>query len=244
MNSIQSFLEKNSIIRVPLFDDNCTGENSNACKKNSNFELSDPVLEPKTTQEFILNNYLNSDFNIKIYNDDWIRLVDTQDLYDLSIVQETDLIEGKLENNSINLIKILSQKYLRFFSKYHDYLIKRQFQNLTKIKKAEILYVSESIRDRVVKQFIIKDIDENLYQYLTAPIINNKKVYGVIIFSYAISSQASDLGFISLNILIFFILFVLIMMFMSFIFSRSLVSPIKKLSKLTLLERERNTVFN
>jgi signal transduction histidine kinase len=239
LNSIQSFLEKNSIIRVPLFDDNCTGENSNTCKNNNNFELSDPVLEPKTTQEFIFNNYLNSDFNIKIYNDDWIRLVDTQDLYDLSIVQETDLIEGKLENNSINLIKILSQKYLRFFSKYHDYLIKRQFQNLTKIKKAEILYVSESIRDRVVKQFIIKDIDENLYQYLTAPIVNNKKVYGVIIFSYAISSQASDLGFISLNILSFFILFVLIMMFMSFIFSRSLVSPIKKLSKLTILERER-----
>jgi len=239
LNSIQSFLEKNSIIRVPLFDDNCTGENSNACKNNNNFELSDPVLEPKTTQEFIFNNYLNSDFNIKIYNDDWIRLVDTQDLYDLSIVQETDLIEGKLENNSINLIKILSQKYLRFFSKYHNYLIKRQFQNLTKIKKADILYVSESIRDRVVKQFIIKDIDENLYQYLTAPIVNNKKVYGVIIFSYVISSQVSDLGFISLNILSFFILFVLIMMFMSFIFSRSLVSPIKKLSKLTILERER-----
>ena len=122
LNSIQSFLEKNSIIRVPLFDDNCTGENSNACKNNNNFELSDPVLEPKITQEFILNNYLNSDFNIKIYNDDWIRLVDTQDLYDLSIVQETDLIEGKLENNSINLIKILSQKYLRFFSQYHKIL--------------------------------------------------------------------------------------------------------------------------
>ena len=56
LNSIQSFLEKNSIIRVPLFDDNCTGENSNACKNNNNFELSDPVLEPKITQEFILNN--------------------------------------------------------------------------------------------------------------------------------------------------------------------------------------------
>ena len=238
LNTIQSFLEKNSIIRVPVFDDNCTGENIDTCK-NNNFELSDPVLEPKITQEFILNNYLNSDFNIKIYNDDWIRLVDTQDFYDLSIVQETDLKEDEEEDNSISLFKILRQKYLSFFSKYYDYLIKKQFEDLTTIKKAEISYVSESIQDRVLKEYIINGMDDNLYQYLTAPILNNNKVYGVIIFSYAITNQSSDLGFISLNILSFFILFVLIMMFMSFIFSRSLVSPIKKLSKLTILERER-----
>ena len=85
----------------------------------------------------------------------------------------------------------------------------------------------------------ITDLDDIFYQFLTSPIIKNNKVYGVIIFSYAISNQNADLGFISLNILIFFILFVLIMILMSFIFSRSLVSPIKKLSKLTILERER-----
>ena len=50
---IQNFLNKNSIIRVPLFDDNCTGENVETCKNSNNFELSDPVLEPKITQEFI-----------------------------------------------------------------------------------------------------------------------------------------------------------------------------------------------
>ena len=43
-----------------------------------------------------MNNYLNSDFNIKIYNDDWIKLVDTLDLYDLSIVQEIDLKDESL----------------------------------------------------------------------------------------------------------------------------------------------------
>ena len=48
LKSIQSFLEKNSIIRVPLFNDNCTVENLDTCN-NENFELSDPVLEPKIT---------------------------------------------------------------------------------------------------------------------------------------------------------------------------------------------------
>jgi len=236
--NIQNFLEKNSIIRVPLFDDNCTGENVDICKDN-NIELSDPVLEPKITQEFILNNYLNSDFNIKIYNDDWIKLVDTLDFYDLSIVEEIDLKEDYIEDNNINLLRNFSQKYLKIFSQNYDYLIKRQFQNLSTDKKAEISYVSESIKKRVVKEYIVDDIDNNLYHYLTAPIENNNKVYGVIILSYAITNQAEDLAFISLNILSFFILFVLIMIFMSLIFSQSLVSPIKKLSKLTILEKER-----
>jgi len=246
LKSIQSFLEKNAIIRVPLFDDSCNVENNERCKDDNNFQLSDPILEPKITQEFILNNYLNSEYNIKIYNDDWIRLVDTLDLYELSIVEEIDLKEGKLEEININLFEYLSQKYLSLFSKYHNFIIKRQFEDLKTIKKAEISYVKESIKDRTLNEYIISEDDNILNQYFTAPIINNNRVFGVIIFSYIISNHSSDLGFISLNILIFFILFVLIMIFMSLIFSQSLVSPIKKLSKLTILERERvneNTII-
>ncbi len=236
LNKIQIFLEKNSIIRVPLFNDNCIGENIETCKNKNNFELSDPVLEPKITQEYILNNYLNSDFNIKIYNDDWIRLVDTMDLYDLSIVEEIDINK---QNKSKSLFKIFSDDYISFFSKYYDYYIKMQFQDLATNKKAEISYVSETIKDRIIKEYIVYDIDNNLYHYFTAPIENNNKVYGVIIFSYMITNQATNLGFISLNIFSFFILFIFIMILMSFIFSQSLVRPIKRLSKLTILERER-----
>ena len=239
LNNIQNFLEKNSIIRVPLFNDNCTGENIDTCKDDINFELSDPVLEPKITQEFILNNYFNSEFNIKIYNDDWIKLVDTLDLYDLSVVQEIDLKEKDLNINNLNIFDNFSQEYLRFFSNYYNYLIKRELQNLITKEKAEISYVKETIKNQVIKEYIIKDGEEYIYQYFTAPIINNDKIYGVIILNYPITNQASNLGFISLNILIFYILFVLIMVLLSLIFSQSLVSPIKKLSRLTILERER-----
>jgi len=239
LNNIQNFLEKNSIIRVPLFNDNCTGENIDTCKDDINFELSDPVLEPKITQEFILNNYFNSEFNIKIYNDDWIKLVDTLDLYDLSVVLEIDLKEKDLNINNLNIFDNFSQEYLRFFSNYYNYLIKRELQNLITKEKAEISYVKETIKNQVIKAYIIKDGEEYIYQYFTAPIINNDKIYGVIILNYPITNQASNLGFISLNILIFYILFVLIMVLLSLIFSQSLVSPIKKLSRLTILERER-----
>ena len=56
---IQSFLEKNAIIRVPVFDETCITENSQSCEDENNLQLSDPILEPKITQEFILNNFLN-----------------------------------------------------------------------------------------------------------------------------------------------------------------------------------------
>jgi len=239
LKTIQSFLEKNAIIRVPVFDDNCTGENNQLCNNKNDLQLSDPILEPKITQDFIVNNFLNSEYNIKIYNDDWIRLVDTLDLYEISIVEEVEIQAEQLEDNDISLYEQLVQKYLSVFSKYNNFIIKRQFEKLKTQKKAEISYVSESIREQIFKEYIVVDSDNALYQYLTLPIISNNKVYGVIMFIYSLSNQTSDLGFISLNILIFYILFVLIMIFMSLIFSQSLVRPIKTLSKLTVMESER-----
>ena len=237
--SIQSFLEKNSIIRVPLFNDNCIGENLDTCEKEDEFELSDPVLEPKITQEFIRNKYSDSEFNIKVYNEDWIRLVDTLDLYDSSTVQESDLLEDELTTNNLNILDYFSESYLNLFLNYNDYLVKREFLGLITKEKSEISYVSESIKEQVVKQYYIEDDTRNILKLITAPIKNNNKVFGVIILNYPITNQVNDLGYVSLNIFRFFILFVIIMILMSFIFSQSLVNPIKRLSKLAILERER-----
>ena len=239
LSKIQSFLEKNAIIRVPVFDDTCKGEDNQSCEDKSKIQLSDPILEPKITQEFILNNFSNSEYDIKIYNDDWIRLVDTLDLYEISIVEEVDIKDGQLKDNNTSLYQNLTQKYLSLFSTYHNLMIKRQFEELKTSKKSEISYVSQSIKNRTYKEYIVVDSDNILYEYLTSPIVSNDKVFGVVIISYAISDQSPGLGLISLNIFVFYILFVLIMIFMSLIFSQSLVTPIKKLSKLTILERER-----
>ncbi len=237
--NIKSFLEKNSIIRVPLFNDNCIGENLDTCEKQDEFELSDPVLEPKITQEFIRNKYSDTEFNIKVYNEDWIRLVDTLDLYDSSTVEESDLSEDEVITNDINILEYLNQKYLTLFSNYYDHLIKREFSILITKEKSEITYVKESIKEQIIKTYYIEDDNQNIFQQLTAPIKSNNKIFGVIILNYPITNQVKDLGYASLNILSFFILFVTIMILMSFIFSQSLISPIKKLSKLAILERER-----
>jgi signal transduction histidine kinase len=239
LKKIQFFLERNAIIRVPVFDETCINENNQSCEDEINLKLSEPILEPKITQEFILNNYLNSEYDIKIYNDEWIRLVDTQDLYEISIVEEVDLNEDQFSDNDISIYQNLTQKYLRLFSSYHNWIIKKNFEEDKTQKNSEILYVSQSIKNRINNEYIVIDDAGILYQYLTSPIISNNKVYGVAIFSYAVLNQSEDLGIVSLNILIFYILFVLIMIFLSLIFSQSLVAPIKRLSKLTILERER-----
>ena len=239
LKKIQFFLERNAIIRVPVFDETCINENNQSCEDEDNLKLSDPILEPKITQEFILNNFLNSEYDIKIYNDELIRLVDTQDLYNISIVEEVDIKEVQILDDEISIYQNLTQKYLRLFSTYHNWIIKKNFEERKTKKNSEISYVLQSIKDSTNNEYIVIDDDGILYQYLTTPIISNNKVYGVAIFSYDVLNQSEDLGIVSLNILIFYILFVLIMIFLSLIFSQSLVAPIKKLSKLTILERER-----
>ena len=239
LKKIQFFLERNAIIRVPVFDETCINENNQSCEDENNLKLSDPILEPKITQEFILNNFLNSEYDIKIYNDELIRLVDTQDLYNISIVEEVDIKEVQILDDEISIYQNFTHKYLRLFSTYHNWIIKKNFEERKTKKNSEISYVLQSIKDSTNNEYIVIDDDGILYQYLTTPIISNNKVYGVAIFSYAVLNQSEDLGIVSLNILIFYILFVLIMIFLSLIFSQSLVAPIKKLSKLTILERER-----
>ena len=152
LKNIQSFLEKNAIIRVPVFDDNCTDANNQSCEDENDLQLSDPILEPKITQEFIVNNFLNSEYDIKIYNDDWIRLVDTLDLYKISIVEEVDIKAEQSEDNEISLYESLTQKYISLFSTYHNFIINRQLEEFKTQKKAEISYVSESIKDRTIKE--------------------------------------------------------------------------------------------
>ena len=66
LSKIQSFLEKNAIIRVPVFDDTCKGEDNQSCEDKSKIQLSDPILEPKITQEFILNNFSNSEYDLSL----------------------------------------------------------------------------------------------------------------------------------------------------------------------------------
>ena len=239
--NIKNFLEKNSIARVPLFDDTCKRIDKKNCKNinelKNTLELSEPVLEPKITQQYILQNYLNKIFDVKIYNDDWIKLADTQDLYSSSNVEESDLSDSI--ENSTEIYQLYNQFYQNLFREYYIKFIKNKFIDEVEKQKSDIVKVAQTIKTKTIikKKFI--DSDENIFQLFSSPIIFNESVYGVILISYPLLNNKQTLGIISFNLFNFYILFVLVMISLSFIFSRGLVSPIKKLSNLTILERDK-----
>ena len=239
--NIKNFLEKNSIVRVPLFDDTCKGIDKENCSTEEGtkniLELSDPSLEPKITQQYIFQNYLNKIFDVKIYNDDWIKLADTQDLYNSSNVEESDLSDSI--ENSTEIYQIYNEFYQNLFREYYLKFIKNKFIDEVEKQKSDIVKVAQTIKTKniIKKKFI--DSDENIFQLFSSPIIFNESVYGVILISYPLLNYNQTLGIISFNLFNFYILFVLVMISLSFIFSRGLVSPIKKLSNLTILERDK-----
>ena len=64
INKITSFLEKNSILRVPLFNENCESIKKN--QECENIILSNPELEPTSTQQFVVQNFLNEEIKQKV----------------------------------------------------------------------------------------------------------------------------------------------------------------------------------
>jgi len=240
LNNITNFLERNSIARVPLFDDSCNDLNQYNCSDDNyidnQLELSDPELEPTIAQQFIIQNYLNRMFSIKIYNDNWIKLVDTKNVYLSSKVSEIEFSE--LSNNNLNFVEIYEDFYQDIFHKYHSNIIKKKYIQISEKEESDINIVQETIKSRknIIKIYSNWN-DNELFQVFSSPIINNDNVFGVVIISYPLIIKNEYLGSISFNLFNFFILFVLIMVLISFIFSRGLVRPIKQLSYLTTIER-------
>ncbi len=235
INKIKNFLEKNSILRVPLFNENCENtKNNQGCE---NIILSDPELEPTSTQQFVVQNFLNENFDVKVYNDSWIKFADTRDMY---ITSEVDVIDLSLNSKqTINIFERYRSFYIDFFDKYRSKYLKNKFTGNIEKFGSEINIVSDTIKNKKILSKRYYNEDKDIIQILSSPIINNHKVFGVVLVTYPLISKNFNLGLTSFNLFNFFILFVLIMLLLSFFFSGSLVRPIKQLSKLTVIEREK-----
>ena len=58
-------------------------------------ELSEPELEKFTTEQFIFQNFGDKDFNTVIYNENWIKIADSSNLFLSTDVEEIDLSETR-----------------------------------------------------------------------------------------------------------------------------------------------------
>ena len=232
VNKISNFLSNNAISRVPLFNENC---DNNTEDQDCVINISEPTLDPTTTQQYIMQNYLQTNFDVIVYNDGWVKFADTEDMYISNEVSEI-AIDAKI-GTSDNFIDNYRQFYIDFFNKFRKNFIKNKYIKVAQKFRSEINLVSETIKNKKIIKDKFYNNEKDIIQIISSPVLYNDKIYGVVIVSYPLVHNNYNLGLNSYNLFNFYIFLVLIILFISFFFSKSLVSPIKTLSKLTLIER-------
>jgi len=247
LSNIAKYLENTSILRVPIFqyDYRCRYlEDIDAFKETCNLadninpiELSEPELEQFTTEQFIFQNYGDKDFNTMIYNENWIKIADSSNLFLSTDVEEVNLSETS--DNIFNFPNFFENIYINNFNRINNYILSNKFDKNLDKNVHEIILIIDTIKD---KQKLVKTLkDENNYitRILTAPINQDNKVYGVVLIKYRLLVNNNELARQSLNFFNFFLLFILVTILLSFIFLRGLIIPLKQLTKITVLERDK-----
>jgi len=244
INQIANYLEESAILRVRLFNETCEENIS----KDSDYEiknniqecediiLSEPQLEPTITQKYVIQNYLDENFIVKIYDESWIVYVDTEEMYLSSYVIELD-IENFPENR--NLFNVYKNLYLNLFQKIHDFFIKIKLQSFFIDFRGDVFVVQETIKKQLSSSNIYLDSENNITQIISKPIVKNSSVYGVVLIKSILNQEANNISIISFNLINLYFVIILIMFLSSLFFSRSLISPIKLLSRITRSEREK-----
>ena len=249
INQIANYLEESAILRVRLFNETCEENIS----KDSDYEiknniqecediiLSEPQLEPTITQKYVIQNYLDENFIVKIYDESWIVYVDTEEMYLSSDVMELD-IENFTENR--NFFNVYKNLYLNLFQNIHDFFIKIKLQSFFIDFRGDIFVVQETIKKQLSSSNIYLDSENNITQIISKPIVKNSSVYGVVLIKSILNQDENHISIISFNLINLYLVIILIMFLLSLFFSRSLISPIKLLSRITRSEREKSNKKN
>ena len=259
---ITDYLTNNSIIKISQF-------NEKECKKNFNDEktecgevvLSNPQLDPTLTQKYLLENYLYGINEVKIYDDSLIKFADTEDifisddvveidnkqnLYNLDIfISSEGFDEYQIKENNNNVFNKYKKNYLKLFNYLQKYFNNEFLSKIGIVKyKSEILLVQETIKKIASVSYLYEDENQNIVFVISKPIVRNDNTYGVVIVTGILKSENNEVGLISFNLINLFIIIIFVMFFLSLLFSRSIVSPIKILSKILRSERDKSNKNN
>ena len=259
---VGDYLSEKSVIRIPQFKvESCLRSKDHQiviapkCLENNRqtyefSETSDLQLDPTSTQKYILDNYLNKTNSIKVYDDTWIKFADTEDIYVSSDIIEVDIGTDIEEySNNLNLYIQYKNHYLRYFNYFQEYFNRTKIQKgiskysdnsrITKYK-GDILLVKETIIKQSNLSYVFEDDSNNIIIVHSSPIKKNDSIYGVVLVSGILNKENNEVGLISFNLINLFIIIICIMFFLSILFSQSIVSPIKTLSKIVRIERDKS----
>ena len=247
LSNITKYLENTSILRVPIFqydyrcrylqDIEAYKESCDLADNINPIELSEPELEKFTTEQFIFQNFGDKDFNTVIYNENWIKIADSSNLFLSTEVEEIDLSETR--ENIVDFSNFFEKIYINNFNHINNYILKNKFNKNLDKNVHEIILIIDTIKEKqkLVKTF--EDENNDITRILTSPIIQDNNVYGVVLIKYKLLLNNNELARQSLNFFNFFLLFIVVTILLSFIFLRGLITPLRQITKITVLERDK-----
>ena len=245
LEKINIYLENNSIARIPLFND-CRIDNliDKSCKIDNSYndlQFSNLELEPTIAQQFIIQNFLDTEAKISIYNNNMIEIINSSTIFvgssNITEITESDLSEQSESN--YNIFQSLKRNYSLLFNYLYSKIIRQQILINIVPKKHDIQIFKETNKKRRTINQTFLDKENNIIYSISAPIISNNIIYGVTIISHTIEEKNDDLSFLSFILFNFYILFILVTIILSLFFIRGLITPIKQLSMLASLEIEK-----
>ena len=250
LNEIAEYLSQNAIKRILTFNDNCIRilkEDSNDCSQNDflnkNYEDKSPQLDPTYTQQYVYSNYLDTKLTIKVFVDDQTKFADTDNIYAVKeeiIISDISNTKDEKTKQNMGFYTIYKNIYLRFYFFFQEYLDKKKLNKLNNKNINDGITVMETIKIKNLISYIYQDQENNFKIKYSSPILKDNKVYGVVLI--IIPFTFNDIESASQSILLtnFFLFFISIMFLLSLLFSKSIIKPIKILSRNTQLERDKS----
>ena len=226
INDIKNYLEKNAIFKTPQFNE----------KSGALIFSSTPHLDPYASQLYIENKYLNQPNQIKIYDVNLIKYVDTKDLYLEKNVIEFDINESYQKPNFFSKYRKI---YLNFFNNLQHYFNKRKMKEITELKKDDIHLINDTIQKRKSISKIFTHENYTLSINILNPLIQSNNVYGVVLIRGFLNQENDDTALISFNLFNFFLIIIFFMFLLSIIFTKNVIRPIKILSSLVKFEQDK-----
>jgi len=247
LDLITDYLVKNAIKRPYSFDDTCSGiiieKKTNCDLKNTvnkNIQDNPPELDPTFTQKYIYSNFSNVGIIIKVFDDNLTKYADTNNIFP---IQEEIIISDIVDVNTLEFKENLNlyTYYKNIYFMLYNYINKNFIINKLKKLKNETIIVIETIKAQQNTSFIYKDVNENIIISFSQLIKKDNRIYGVVSINAPLTFEDDSSASKSLLLTNFFLFFLSIVSCLSLLFSKSIVSPIRTLSKNTQLEKIKST---
>ena len=229
---IKNYLENAAIISNPGINLKTSSRTAVEITFSSNLQL-----DPYRSQEYIVRKYFDKSEEIRIFNTSLDKFVDTAEVYVPEIIDVIE-ISNIQERDNFELLKEYKKFYLNIFYNLQFRFNLSNLKQLVEPKKNEISLIVEVIKkSKPISTFFL---DKNILFFTNAePLVKNGNIYGVVLIKSVLSHNDTLSSTVSFTMWNIYLIIVFFMFFLSIIFTRSIISPIKKLSILVTNEQNK-----